>query len=115
MYERVEPKGCAKMQFLAIHTLCWDSELMGEPTDGFVAIDPGTTHDDLTQLREIAHRTREELARAKAGSTLWEALRFILSAPVETTDDDEGPAWESDYWGYTDYPEPDQTYGAADD
>ena len=113
LYEMVEPEEGTLVQFLAVQVLHWDWSLMGKPTHGFIQIDPETTHEDLIHLKRIAQRAREELARAKADSTLWEALRFILSAPVETTDD-EGPTWESDYWGYVDYPEPDQTYGAAD-
>lgn len=117
LYERIElGEGTpAQLQFLAVHVLCWDLELMGEPTWGFIAIDPRTTRDELTRLREIAQRAREGLTHAKAGSAVWEALRFILSPPVKATETtDEEPTWESLGQTYIDYPEPDQTYGAAD-
>lgn len=71
--------------------------------------------DELTRLRGIAQRARKELARAKPGSTLWEALRFILSPPIKGTEIvGKAPTWESLGRGYVDHPEPDQTYGCND-
>ena len=91
LYERVEERNTS-VQFLAVHVLCWD-ETMGSPTCGFIVVDSETTREDLTHLKRIAQRVREELARAKPGSVVWEVLRFILSSPVEKAQ--EEPTWES--------------------
>ena len=115
LYEMVELEEGVSVQFLAVHALRWYTESMVKPTCGFIELDPETTHEDLVRLKHIAQRAREELARAKPGSTLWEALRFILSPPIKGTEIiGKEPTWESAGRGYVDYPEPDQTYGAAD-
>lgn len=106
LYKRVELEEGVPVQFLAVHVLRWDPKLMGKSTHGFIELDPETTQDDLAQLRHIAQCAREELARAKVGSSVWQALRFILTPPAARAKKDE-PTWES-LRNYIDYPEPDQ-------
>ena len=77
LHKTVELEDGTPMQF---HTPRWE-------------VDPETTHEDLARLKRIAQRVREELERAKPGSAVWEALRFILSSPIEKAQ--EEPTWES--------------------
>lgn len=103
LYKIVELEEGAPVQFLAVYVLGWDSNSMGEPTCGFVELDPETTHEDLIHLRHIAQCVREELARASPGSPVWQALRFILSSPIEKTQ--EELTWESSH-DHVDHSEP---------
>lgn len=112
LYEMVELEEGVLVQFLAVQVLRWDWNLMGKPTHGFVQVDPETTHEDLVHLKRIAQRVRGELARAKPGSAVWEAMRFILSSPIEKAQ--EEPTWESAGRDHEDHPVHNRTYGATD-
>jgi hypothetical protein len=76
----------------------WEVEMTGLRAR-FVKVNPETTHEDLVHLKRIAQRAREELERAKPGSAVWEALRFILSPPIKPIKGTEivgkEPTWES--------------------
>ena len=102
LYETVELEDGTLAKFC---TPCWDTE-----------VDPETTHEDLVYLKRIAQHVREELARAKPGSAVWEAMSFTLSLPIKGTEErtEKEPTWEAPS-NHIDYPEPDQAYGAADD